>query len=334
MMSISPKVLRAALCLCGQVLFQVPIAHGQDTAPWSLESEPSPIELSQILTELEELRISRARTSTEIESLAESEGKIKSTMTRHTHGLVRLKRMGALPLAGGVDALRSHSARLRHLERLVKNDVKQLNHLRARQEDLVISDRVLAERIAKHEHTLANLQYEGGAELHVSAGAMADNLGTWDKSQDSVNDFGIRIHENDTGSASGDAPGGFAQKKGALLPPVENPSQVREAKRTESEGPGLEFVSTTGAIVRAVAAGQVAFADRYGSYGRIVIIDHGERYYTVYGGLGDYAVKVGDSVSERARIGTISSASNPPVLFFELRLGTRTLDAKPWLVGD
>jgi septal ring factor EnvC (AmiA/AmiB activator) len=107
--------------------------------------------------------------------------------------------------------------------------------------------------------------------------------------------------------------------------------RIRVARRDESDGPGLELQAPAGTPVRAVAAGRVAFSDRYGSYGRIVILDHGDGYYTVYGGLGAVEVRVGDDLSRDARIGSVGSDFNPPSLFFEVRKGTRTLEPRSWL---
>jgi septal ring factor EnvC (AmiA/AmiB activator) len=119
----------------------------------------------------------------------------------------------------------------------------------------------------------------------------------------------------------------FADQRGNLALPVSGPASIQEARRAESDGPGLEFASSRGAAVRAAAAGRVAFAERYGSYGQIVIVDHGERFYTVYGGLGGVDVQVGDDVSKSARLG---SAGADPV-YFEVRRGTKTQEARGWL---
>jgi len=62
-----------------------------------------------------------------------------------------------------------------------------------------------------------------------------------------------------------------------------------------------------------------------------VILDHGDGYYTVYGGLGAVEVRVGDDLSRSARIGSIGTDFSPPALFFEVRKGTRTLEPRSWL---
>jgi septal ring factor EnvC (AmiA/AmiB activator) len=83
--------------------------------------------------------------------------------------------------------------------------------------------------------------------------------------------------------------------------------------------------------VRAVFAGRVAFTDRYGAYGRIVILDHGEHYYTVSGNLGAVDVKVGDEVSAGERVGTVGDDGQGAVLYFEIRHGSQTVAPGPWL---
>ncbi len=318
-----------------QLVVQTPLASGQSNDPWATMQNAPNSDLSQLLTELEELRARHARTQTETQHLLQSEARIKSALTVHTRGLVRLKRMGTLPLAAGVEALQTHSARVQRMERLVKNDLQQIKTLQIHKADLESTAHQLSQVIAKQEQYLATLQLDPSSAWQLPVSSLPDTLGTWNKVSDSVNDFGLRTH--DSGSDSSLPPAaveGFAALKGTLGSPLDNYSQVRDAKRPESEGPGLEFLASAGTSVHAVAAARVAFADRYGSYGRIVILDHGQRYYTVYGGLGDYAVHVGDTVSQGARLGTVGSSSNPPALFFEVRLGTRTLEARPWLQLD
>jgi septal ring factor EnvC (AmiA/AmiB activator) len=125
----------------------------------------------------------------------------------------------------------------------------------------------------------------------------------------------------------GSSAASFADQRGSLALPVSGPNRIADASRAESDGPGLELAAHSGAAVRAAASGRVAFADRYGSYGQLVILEHGDRYYTVYGGLSHIEVSVGDDLSKSARLGV---AGVDPV-YFEVRRGTRTQDARTWL---
>jgi len=122
---------------------------------------------------------------------------------------------------------------------------------------------------------------------------------------------------------------GFAQMRGQLALPVQGSMRIGESSREGA--PGLEFYGRPGGPVRAAADGRVAFARNYGAYGLMVIIDHGSSFYTVYGGLGSTDVQVGDWIGMSTRVGTLDTGGPDAVLFFEVRRGTRPLDARSWL---
>jgi septal ring factor EnvC (AmiA/AmiB activator) len=69
------------------------------------------------------------------------------------------------------------------------------------------------------------------------------------------------------------------------------------------------------------------FASQNEVYGLFVIVDHGERFRTVYGGLGSLDVQVGDAISKSARLGATGSST----IYFEVRRGRRSQDARSWL---
>ena len=71
----------------------------------------------------------------------------------------------------------------------------------------------------------------------------------------------------------------------------------------------------------------MAFAHTHATYGRLVIVDHGGSYFTIYGGLGRIDVSVGQSLSRGGVIGTLDGSA----LFFQVRRGTRALPARAWL---
>jgi septal ring factor EnvC (AmiA/AmiB activator) len=124
---------------------------------------------------------------------------------------------------------------------------------------------------------------------------------------------------------------GFAAARGKLLMPLSSRASARPARREGADGPGLEFACAEGSVVRAVYTGRVAFADRYGAFGRIVILDHGDHYYTVSGNMKAVDVRVGDQVGAGERIGTAGDDGNGAMLYFEVRHGSQTLAPGPWL---
>src|SRR5262249_6479020 len=89
------------------------------------------------------------------------------------------------------------------------------------------------------------------------------------------------------------APVPFARLRAHLPAPVDAPvvrgfgRQVDAEFHTQVLNKGIDFGAPLGADVRAVAAGRVRYAGWFRGYGRLVILDHGDRFYTVCGHLGD-----------------------------------------------
>jgi len=94
---------------------------------------------------------------------------------------------------------------------------------------------------------------------------------------------------------------------------------------------GLTFATQAGASVVAPAAGRVAYAGRFRSYGTIVILDHGGGWTTLVTGLGATSVAVGAQVAQGAAIGVAAKREDPEVTV-ELRRRDRPVDMVP-LIG-
>ena len=64
-----------------------------------------------------------------------------------------------------------------------------------------------------------------------------------------------------------------------------------------------------------------------------MILDHGDRYFTVSGHLGELAVEVGDAVEAGEEIGTVGDTGSlsGARLYFEIRQGSEALDPGDWL---
>jgi septal ring factor EnvC (AmiA/AmiB activator) len=94
---------------------------------------------------------------------------------------------------------------------------------------------------------------------------------------------------------------------------------------------GLTIAAAYGANVVAPAAGRVAYAGRFRSYGTIVILDHGGGWTTLVTGLGAASVAVGAQVAQGAAIGVAGKGTDPQVTV-ELRRRDRPVDMVP-LIG-
>ncbi len=138
-------------------------------------------------------------------------------------------------------------------------------------------------------------------------------------------------------------PGGqFAQMRGRLPMPVAGEITGRFGAPRKVEGAGTAptwkgiFIrAPAGTGVRAVAVGQVVFADWLRGFGNLMVIDHGEGFLSVYGNnesllrnVGD-RVAVGDVVAAVGNTGGIEQTG----LYFELRFQGRPFDPLNWVAA-
>jgi murein hydrolase activator len=96
---------------------------------------------------------------------------------------------------------------------------------------------------------------------------------------------------------------------------------------------GIDIEARTGDEVRAVHDGQVVYADWYKGYGRLVIVDHGEGLYTLYGHLSQLEVSGGDRVARGKVIGLAGDTGSlkGSKLYFEVRRNGEAEDPLLWL---
>ena len=95
---------------------------------------------------------------------------------------------------------------------------------------------------------------------------------------------------------------------------------------TVTKSLGIDIETKTGSSVLAVDSGKVSFADIFIGYGRMVIIDHGDRLHSIYSRLTDVKVKVGANVARGSVVGVAGDT-----LHFEFRVGGKSVDPLDWL---
>ncbi len=96
---------------------------------------------------------------------------------------------------------------------------------------------------------------------------------------------------------------------------------------------GIEIATVAGGPVAAVHEGSVAFAAPFTGFGNLVILDHGDRAYTLYGYLAALDVTKGSRVDKGARLGTAGPppAGGAAAAYFEVRIDGKAADPLQWL---
>jgi murein DD-endopeptidase MepM/ murein hydrolase activator NlpD len=318
--------------LCG-----VPHVHGQDPASF----EPDPLvtlerqtaDALQVVARGEERK---ARLDAELAGLGDARTAAEARLKSRARALYRLTRAGMLPLMGGIDALLSHIARVNRLKRMVEHDATSYASLAGRGATLHAELNELARDLA-HTRTqvraletrkatlVAERQAQPENPLLTQANSMGIETPVVQPSGITELPYGtLRVVGDDEPEAENE----FESERGRLSMPVSGEMQIRDDEGPGTDGPGLTITLRANTSVRSVSGGRIVFAGAHASHGRLVIVDHGNRYFTVYGGLAAVDVRVGDDVSRGARLGTVGGTSD---LRFEVRRGTRNLDPRDWL---
>ncbi len=95
---------------------------------------------------------------------------------------------------------------------------------------------------------------------------------------------------------------------------------------------GVRMAVDSGAEVKAVFSGVVAYASHFKGYGNMVVIDHGNDVYSLVAGLATIHVRLNQSVSMGLRLGLASPPSDEGNLYFEIRVGETAQDPRRWLL--
>ena len=78
--------------------------------------------------------------------------------------------------------------------------------------------------------------------------------------------------------------------------------------------------------------GHWSLADLFSGYGTLVIVEHADKAYTLYGHLGSATVRKGDRVEAGSTVGVAGrNPSGNPSLYFELRVDGKAVDPLQWL---
>ena len=130
---------------------------------------------------------------------------------------------------------------------------------------------------------------------------------------------------------------GFRRTK--LIWPVDGPVtsgygyRIHPIFKTRQFHAGIDIGAPAGTVVRAAAAGEVAYAGWLRGYGKVVIILHDDGVATVYAHLQDVVVSEGQRVSQGQTIGSVGTTgwATGPHLYFEVRIDGKAVDPLDYL---
>lgn len=130
----------------------------------------------------------------------------------------------------------------------------------------------------------------------------------------------------------------FSSQKGALNPPTLGPVSSTFGSApgkfgTTTHTNGISIQAPPGAEVSAIFRGTIVYAGPLKGYGQIVIIDHGQEYFSLVGHLGKILSAEGRAVATGEVIGRMGEGTGllEEGAHFEIRHGSQAVDPLPWL---
>ena len=96
---------------------------------------------------------------------------------------------------------------------------------------------------------------------------------------------------------------------------------------------GLKIAAPPGAEVHSVFVGTVLFSQWFKGYGNLIILDHGNRVFSLYGNLKSPSVAVGDRINAGQTIAGVgeSEEAKSGYLYFEIRRDNKPENPQKWL---
>lgn len=148
-----------------------------------------------------------------------------------------------------------------------------------------------------------------------------------------------RLEEEIRARATGDAGPGLDGRRGMLRWPAKGDVigsfgfHVHPRFGTKVPNKGIDIASPQGTPVASVASGIVEFVDWLSGYGRCVILNHGEGYYTLYAHCSRVLVAQGARVTEGQTIAEVGDTDSVKgsCLHFEIRHRETAMNPEEWL---
>lgn len=320
------------------------------------------IERETALTEelLEGLAVREIGIQTQIDTLQTALADARARIGRHKDGIgQRLRAMYMRPkhsvLASAItsESLVQFSARMRVMTHVARTERALIDDVQDAQADLRARRAELAAQMAEINMTrsetedrkiqLQRLQgerHEALLEVREERVSYEASLREMEAAATAMEALLQRLEERRRQSQAAPPAGtGFAEAAGTLPWPVDGRvlkpfgRSVHPEFKTVVMNKGVNIGAAQGTPIRSVAPGSVEYVDWLPGYGKCIIVDHGEGYYTLYAHASAIFPTVGSSVQAGEVLGEVGDTGslNGSQLYFEIRQGKTPLDPDTWL---
>ena len=288
----------------------------------------------------------------EIEARAE---RMEQYVSGRLTALYKLSWLGKLNILASADSMIEFFSRKRSLEQILEHDKVVMAKLARDKAEMQVLMTQLVERKREKQATAADLsakieamnanqtqrekllaEIKGKKSLQLAA--MASLQASARELERTVEAFGTE------GKRPAPAPTAIAEKpfaalKGLLMMPVKGKItsffgsfKDREFNLTRFQS-GITIKADRGEPIRAVYSGRTLFSSWFKGFGNMMILDHGDHYYTVYAHLEELFKSKGDPVETGEVIATVGDTGSltGAGLHFEVRHHGKPMNPMVWI---
>ena len=278
-------------------------------------------------------------------------------VARRLVALYKMNRLGRVQLMASAETMYDFLQRKVALERILASDERiqttllgeqtKLNKLltdlesHKSEKDARIKEhkkqiKLMSQERKTRSNLLADIRSQKALEL-----AAIESLGQSAKELDQkIESLRKILNESTPGEKFSQLP--FSTQKGLLIMPVRGRivslfGSYRNRKfNVENFRSGIGIQTEKGEPVKAVFGGRILYSNWFKGYGNMIIVDHGDNFYTVYAHL-DETFKFKDEIVETGEV--IATAGDTgslvgPNLHFEVRHHGKPLDPIKWLTRN
>lgn len=314
------------------------------------------LQRDRVRAQAESARLQRDETQAQADALAKQQVAIQGELDQLRAELRKQVRWmqaegpwGELGFLSSFDDFRQYLERGRMLAWWRLQERKRIDRIRALQDQLSQKAEAMRQLLAKLQGQQQQLlQYQAALQvqedrLQAALDHLAEDEQSQKQAQAELQEEAVQLERllgNLLGKKRPDAfvPGvRFEALRGELPEPVAGGlaegfgEHLHPKFHTKTVQTGLLITADLGAAVRAVSDGKVVFAEAYQSYGPMVILDHGEGWYSLYTHLQGLQVSKGQILRAGETVGEVGDTVDGPRLGFEIRHLAKPEDPQKWL---
>lgn len=304
-------------------------------------------ELSELEKKLQEVEIFYRELEKRVDSLREYAKK-------RLVAIYKMNRLGTLSMLASADSFSEFLFRKNALERIFSHDEeirKKLIQEKAQLHELFMEIEIRKNKKIELERELKNQIAGLAVERKKRGDILAEIRRKKSLEQELIEAYqqaavdldnaiaGLNTKNDDEGIAKFTSDNPFETFKGLLNMPVNGTIKTRFGSYTDKRfnverfNSGISVIADRGEPIQAVKDGLILFAGWFKGYGKMIIIDHGHHYYTVYAHAEELFKDKGDPVESGEVIATVgdSGSISGPELYFEVRHYGKPVDPLEWI---